>query len=163
MAITQGTDTYISLADADTYIAAMAGDYPTVWAAISEDSDKEAYLKRAARILDGKWGSQFVGAIYKNTQTMEFPRDGTDRSGRDIAGEYPTKLQDAQAEIAARLANGEDLTEDRNRGGDVKRKKIGPIETEWNVAAPVGKVFEEIEGLLWLYLRSSNTTKLLRS
>ena len=73
MAIVVGTDTYISLADANTYVS---DNYPTTvteytsWDALS-DANKELYLKRAQRKID----RQFLrGVKAVSTQTLEFPR-----------------------------------------------------------------------------------------
>jgi len=157
MAITAGTDTYITLAAADTYIATMPGSYPTVWDALS-DADKETYLKRAARYLDNHYRNRWVGDIMTTTQTMSFPRYGCDNQGRVIDSSYPTNLQYAQAEVAARMANSEELNTDLDRGGEVIREKIGPIETEYSGTAPTGKTYPEIDDLLWLLLVDRGST-----
>jgi len=73
MAITVNTDTYISLADADTYVAAnyLTTDtkYST-WDGLSDDN-KEIYLKRATKKLDRQY---LRGIKAVSTQTLEFPR-----------------------------------------------------------------------------------------
>ena len=73
MAITVNTDTYISLADADTYVSAnyVSTDTKyTTWDAL-EDADKEIYLKRATKKLDRQI---LRGAKAVDTQTLQFPR-----------------------------------------------------------------------------------------
>ena len=150
MSITQGADTYIELADADTYIATLSS-YATAWAALS-DADKETHLKRAAIMLDDKFQGRFVGELYSRTQAMGFPRVGYDNDGRLITGSYPTRLKYAQAEIAARLANGETLYSDVERGGAVKREKVGPLETEYFTGAPSYKVIQIVNQLMKRYL-----------
>lgn len=73
MAITVGTDTYISLADANTY---MSSNYVststelTTWNALN-DGDKEIYLKNATKRID----RQILRGIKAvDSQTLEFPR-----------------------------------------------------------------------------------------
>jgi hypothetical protein len=73
MPLTQGTDTYISLADADAYLASnyIASEPKMIaWAALS-DGDCEILLRRAARALDRQI---YVGMRSLFTQKMEFPR-----------------------------------------------------------------------------------------
>lgn len=73
MAITVGTDTYISLADANTYVS---NNYPTTateytsWNALS-DANKELYLKKATKKIDRLY---LRGIKAVSTQTLEFPR-----------------------------------------------------------------------------------------
>jgi hypothetical protein len=73
MALVVGTDTYITLAEADDYIT---NNYPststefTTWDALS-DSDKELYLKKSTRKID----RQIIrGVKAVSTQVLEFPR-----------------------------------------------------------------------------------------
>ncbi len=73
MAITVGTDTYISLVDADTYVAAHYASSDAkymAWTALT-DADCEVYLRRAALIIDRQ---PIVGVRAVETQTMAFPR-----------------------------------------------------------------------------------------
>ena len=73
MAITVGTDTYISLADANTYMSSnyvsTSTEY-TTWDALS-DGDKEIYLKNATKRIDRQI---LRGVKAVETQTLEFPR-----------------------------------------------------------------------------------------
>ena len=73
MAITVGTDTYITLAAADTYVAAnyLSTDTKyTTWDNLT-DANKEIYLKRATKRLDRQY---LRGIKAVSTQTLEFPR-----------------------------------------------------------------------------------------
>lgn len=73
MAITVGTDTYISLADATTYVGSnyvtTSAEY-VAWAALS-DAQKELYLKKAQKKIDRLY---LRGIKAVSTQTLEFPR-----------------------------------------------------------------------------------------
>jgi len=163
MALTQGTDTYITLADADTYIATMPGDYPTVWDALA-DAAKEKFLTRATRYLDNAYRNTWVGDLYVSTQVLSWPRIGYDNQGRVIDGLYPDYLGYAQCEVAARMANEEELNTDQDRAGWIEKERLGPIETVWNSNAPMGTTYPEIEDLLWLYLNNTqgSTATLVR-
>lgn len=73
MAITVGTDTYITIADADTYAGLFY--LPTeakflAWDA-AEDSVKEILLRRATQSIEVM---QYPGKKYDNDQTLSFPR-----------------------------------------------------------------------------------------
>jgi hypothetical protein len=73
MALTVGTDTYISQADATTYISnnytTTSQEY-TTWNALSSN-DKDLYLRKACKKLD----RQILRGIKAlATQTLEFPR-----------------------------------------------------------------------------------------
>ena len=73
MAVTVGTDAYISLVDADLYMTnnyvSTSTEY-TTWDALS-DGDKEIYLKKATKRID----RQILRGIKAvDTQTLEFPR-----------------------------------------------------------------------------------------
>jgi len=73
MAITVGTDTYISLADADTYVAdnyVSTDTTYTTWDNLT-DANKEIYLKKATKKLDRQI---LRGTKAVSTQTLEFPR-----------------------------------------------------------------------------------------
>lgn len=73
MAITVGTDTYISLDNADTYVSnnyVSTDTTRTTWEALS-DADKELYLKKATKKIDRQI---LRGVKAVSTQTLEFPR-----------------------------------------------------------------------------------------
>lgn len=73
MAITVGTDTYVSLSDADTYISnnyVSTSTEFTTWDALS-DGDKEIHLKNATKRIDRQI---LRGVKAVDTQTLEFPR-----------------------------------------------------------------------------------------
>lgn len=95
--------------------------------------DIQKLLVKASSYIDQRWGRSMLGTRLVQDQPMEFPRDelyGWD--GYLIEG-VPWKLIYATAEYAL-AANSASLwltpTNDAT-GQIVKRKKIGPIETEF--------------------------------
>ena len=73
MALTVGTDSYITVAESDTYIAAnyVSGSAEvTAWDALS-DSDKEILLRRAAKRIDRQ---RVKGVKVYQSQALQFPR-----------------------------------------------------------------------------------------
>jgi len=129
MSITVGTDTYISLADAETYLAAhyLSTDAKLVaWNALSSDGNKEILLRRAAKLID----SQPINGIRaSDTQTMEFPRSRF--STYDMEYDEPTTIPDkvkyAQCEIAISMAKGISKRVELQRQG-VKSFRIGNLQ-----------------------------------
>jgi hypothetical protein len=130
MAITVGTDTYISVADATTYISEnyfATEDKYIAWAALSA-GDKEISLRRACRKIDRQ---RFQGLKAVSTQALEFPRAiKTDYwlsdyptlniyydSGYVVQSEVPDSVKYAQIEEAVSMVSG---TSDR-----VKLQKEG--------------------------------------
>ena len=146
MAITVGTDTYISLADADTY---MSSNYVststefTTWDALS-DGDKEIYLKNATKRIDRQL---LRGIKAVETQTLEFPRalrsnnfrwsyysiSVTHYNGWVIEQEVSQLVKDAQVEEAMQLAVEGQSTSDRRQlqQQGIKRFKLGDLEEEY--------------------------------
>ena len=117
MALVVGTDTYISQADATTYVGA---NYPTTsteyttWTALSSN-DKDLYLRKACKKLD----RQILRGIKAfDTQTLEFPRairtdyyntnypNTTLRFTADwvVEGSVSQSVKDAQVEEAITIA-----------------------------------------------------------
>lgn len=92
---------------------------------------------------------KFAGYRVSNEQTMPFPRKGVAVPGRPgwyyDEDEIPSLLKEAQIELAGIVASGGRLYPSASSLKAVKRKKIGPIETEyfegsvagdWTSAAP---------------------------
>ena len=140
MAIVVGTDTYISVADADSY---WANRNNTVWAA-AVTAAKEAALREATQYLDGKY--TFIGQITSVDQLLAWPRFGATITAGNKKGvtydstEYPPQLTNSCAELAlealsARLAPAEE------RGGAIKRERVDIIEVEYMDFAPSGKTY----------------------
>lgn len=73
MALTVGTDSYISVADATTYIASnytSTSSVYTAWNALSA-GDKEIYLRKATKKIDRQ---MLRGIKAIDSQVLEFPR-----------------------------------------------------------------------------------------
>lgn len=120
-------DSFISVTDADTYFTNHGS--PTAWTGLST-AQKESELRYAAVTLDGNW--DWWGSITVTTQSLGWPRSGAeDGEGRSIDTDVvPTRVKDAQCELAL-LGTSNALNSNYDRGGDVKREKVGPIETEY--------------------------------
>jgi hypothetical protein len=174
-AVVAGADSYVAVADADTYHANRGND---PWASLST-SLKEAALRKATAFIDGayrlRWKGRRVNPII---QPLEFPRTGVTvpgiTSGHGFAAfdggfggdifypfdHIPQRVKDAVCEAALKstVAN---LVPDQTRG--VVREKIGEIETEYDRTSASGsKSYTVIENLLSDFLKSTSSVDLYR-
>jgi len=142
MAIVKGTNSYIDVADADTYWSDRDN---ATWAAAST-AEKEAALYESAAYLDGSYA--WVGSLESLTQTLGWPRTGaTDNEGRTLSG-VPTKVEDAQCELALQALSGAlvpSLSKDDVR---TKKEKVGDIEVEYFDNSKIGRVYDYVNLLL---------------
>lgn len=104
-----------------------------------------------ALVLSGDWLCNearlpYVGTRYLTSQRMPWPRDGaSERGGRAIpSNTIPTRLKDAQAELAILVGMGSALQPDLENGGLMKSAAmIDVIRDEW--FAPQG--FQILTGI----------------
>ncbi len=162
MALVVATDSYLSVADADTY---WANRNNSTWSGATT-AQKEKALREATQYIDGAYN--FIGALASYTQALAWPRTGATITSGNFKGAYfteteiPTQIKNACAELAlealsARLAPAE------KRGGQVKRIKVDVIETEYADFAPSGKTYDFVLMLLKdLTVGSKNQLKLQR-
>jgi len=129
MALTVGTNTYISKTDADVYLtnAYMSSDVKLIaWQALYI-TDAEVCLKKAAQIIDRQ---PLMGFKVDSNQTMAFPRviyttynwhndDPIKRYGNGWyeQTETPDVVKYAQCEIAIELAQGTNERQELQKAG----------------------------------------------
>jgi hypothetical protein len=127
-------NSYVSLADANTYHTARAN---SAWT--GTDAAKEAALIRATQWLDGRYGDRWPGTRWKlRAQALDWPRiEAYDRDGTDIDYDsIPPEVVAATCEAALReLATPGSLSPDVTPG--------------------TAKVLTEVKGIKWTPLRSS--------
>lgn len=163
MAVTVGTDTYLSVADADTY---WSNRNNSVWSAATT-ADKEKALREATQYLDGAYN--YIGELYSLTQALAWPRFGALIVSGNFKGAYyntdviPPQIKHATAELALEALSNR-LVEVQDRGGQIKRVKVDVIETEYSDFAPSGKTFDFVSMIVRDLVRgSSNGVKLQRA
>ena len=134
--ITVPQDSYVTVAEADTYNAIRPSQ--SIWAALS-DSEKEQRLVAASDYL----GSQYIftGKKTDPNQPREFPRNG--------ATEIPTAIKKAVFELALQ----DSLTS--NASAEVKREKVDVLEVEYFQSDDGAIRFGYIDGLLRPFLLQS--------
>lgn len=150
-------EAYVSVAALDAYAAANG------LTLTGTDAQKEAALRRATRFIDTGW--RFFGQATSSTQALKWPRWGvTNDEGYDLLSDtLPSALTDACCELAAHA-----LTADFDRNADaanIKREKIGEIETEYAGAAGTARSFPIVERLLATISgrRLAGSSRLVRS
>lgn len=147
MALTVGTDSYISLADAREYATMFALDLPT------DDTEAEALLRRAVKALDRKYANRYMG--YKKTieQPLQWPRNvgefntyrsagelwgytvDADGNPRDFSVIQP-ELGEAQVEMAVLIQNGEDPLAQSQPKATEASDSIGDLSTSRKYKVP---------------------------
>lgn len=132
MSLIIGTDSYVTLEEADTYHSAMGN---AAWKETPTPDpehvagNKEAALRRATAFIDviarGKWR----GARANPEQKLAWPRIGVkDEDGYVIAGdEIPQPLKDAVCEIALKAFTGVDLMPDNTKSNVASESVAGAV------------------------------------
>lgn len=168
MAFEVGTNSYVSVADADAY---HADRETTAWTSISGDAGKEAALIRATQYIDGRYAGRWPGSPADGRdQTLAWPRaDAYDNDGEliDYAA-IPREIVAATCEAAAlEVATPGTLAPLLERGGKLKSLAVavsGAVSRTqtWADGAPVRSTVTKIDDLLRGIVRSSRLRLLQR-
>jgi hypothetical protein len=121
-----------------------------------------AYAIRAMDYLES-FRDEYFGTETYDDQSLAFPRDVL-VNDVEIIGYMPQLLLNAQMQLVIELSNGLELFPTFVRDGRVKRKKIGPLETEWFDGNQTGlsPIIISIDWMLAGLLRQSFTLKTQR-
>ena len=139
-----GANSYLAVADADTY---HTDNNQSAWS--GTDAEKQAALIKASRHVDGHY--RFKGAKASAAQALEWPRSGaTDWSGH-VASGLPQRLKDAVAELAL-AALSADLDPALERGGAAASERIGDLAVTYADDALPGTVHQLADKLLAPYV-----------
>lgn len=168
MALTVGTDSYFSIAEADDYFTARG---VTAWTG-AEDA-KEAAGRRGTSYLDNQYRDRWKGYRAEQAQKLAWPRVAgyagssamgvyglVDSDGFEIpANETPQQVKNAAMEAALLALTGVTLEPRLERGGRIKSlsKGVGPLSksTTWEDGAPTVDRYTVIDGLLRGLVKSS--------
>lgn len=129
------------------------------WADI-DDEDKERGLIRACDYLSDETIFPFYGIkTYGYAQTQPWPRTGAvDKYAGDIPSNViPFRVKNAACELAIVVTSGIDLSPALPRGGGIKSKKVGPLETVYMDGAQAGTRYTKAIGILAPILRPEAT------
>lgn len=143
-----------SVAFSDTYHESIGNEE---WAAFDTEKKQQLLVKASAYLCDDM-KFPWVGTKVRYDQGMPWPRvEAYDRDGSAVPDNVvPPKVKQATAYLAL-IADSTELNPPQERGGMVKKEKVGPLETEYMDGAPAGTTFEEAFGLVSAYLEGSVT------
>ncbi len=145
MALTVGTDAYVSLAACDAYHAALGN---TAWTGL--DAAKEVAIRKATLWVDNAYRGRWKGIRCDTTQPLAWPRwDVTDEDGLYVdPATIPTAIANATCEAALRIIAGTDLDPDRDRGGRIKSESVGSLSVVYADGAPSGTTYPRIDRMV---------------
>lgn len=167
MALILGTDTFITLADADTYLAARL--HADAWTAPIgtddngdpiplADTTKEAALRMATAMISRL---RFAGRITSTAQTLAWPRVAvTDQEGRPIpSNTIPTAIAHATAELSLFLTR-HDITDDRTRRGvlSVRSERVGDSAITYDGTAANDSLPAIVQDMIGPFLATRGTS-----
>jgi hypothetical protein len=134
-------ESYLSIADADTYHSNRGNSAWTGSTAV-----KEAALRKATEYLDLTYS--WKGDIFSTTQALNWPRTGiSDSQGRELDYTVPQKIKDATAELALASLSS-DLLEIQDNSNYIKREKVEGLEVEYKDGSPTGKQYLLVDRML---------------
>jgi len=145
MALTVGTDAYVSLAACDAYHAALGN---AAWTGL--DAAKEVAIRKATLWVDNAYRGRWKGIRCDTTQPLAWPRwDVTDEDGLYVdSATIPTAIANATCEAALRIIAGTDLDPDRDRGGRIKSESVGSLSVVYADGAPSGTTYPRIDRMV---------------
>lgn len=113
------------------------------------DEQLEAALIRGTAGLDATTYLRLPGWRSTDAQALAWPRSGAwDRDGYPLAG-VPNPIRLACMEAAlVELSSAGSLLATQERGGQVKREKVGPIEVEYQGYAPAATTYPTVTMIL---------------
>lgn len=153
-AIVANADSYVSMADADTYFTNHGS--PAEWTDAT-DAVKESALRYATQWIDATFS--WRGEVVSNDQVLDWPRAGVyDDEDRYVDSDsVPRLLRDATCEAALEHIR-DALNVGKDRGGMVKRQRVeGAVEIEFMDYAPGERVRRYVVELLSPLLSYSST------
>ena len=134
-----GAESFATVAELTTY----ATNHGLTIAAT--EAENEVLLRKAAAYLNSIENKyQGYRTYYDVGQSLCFPRDGIYEFDREIYGEIPQRLKDAQCQLAVD-ANTNDLLA-AGDGREVVEKKVGPLTTKWNATGTTAPQYPSSRG-----------------
>jgi hypothetical protein len=154
-----GAEAYIDPEYLDTYCVEMGY---TAYSATAATLTKEAWIRRGMQYIEAH---DFEGIKSYTTNYLSHPRVGLVYKGVSIAfNELHINVKKAAAEAAYRESqSSQSLLPDGSTSGEVKRKKVDVIETEYFEGGTASNPFPVIRSLLSEFLDTDISIELNRS
>jgi hypothetical protein len=156
-------ETGAGLADAESFCSVAFADARhtafgnSAWT--GADSVKEAALRKATAYMEQSYRERWTGCRVNSTQALSWPRYSVVVDGYSVDSDIvPADIANACADLALKAAAA-DLNADITRA--VVRKKIGPLETEYDRNSPQSKRYRAIDMALAPYLKGSSVSATL--
>lgn len=144
-------ESYISVAAATAHHANMGN---AAWAALASDTIREQCLRQATAYMEQAYRQRWTGYRVSISQALSWPRWNVFLDGFSVSSTIvPAEIANACADLALKAAAG-NLNADLTRG--VVRKKVGPLETEYDRFSPQQTRFRSIDMALSPYLKGSS-------
>lgn len=117
-------DSYITLAEADAYLAKYGYDTDASWAAASDAQKENAIRRSTSEYLEGLYYDAWRGQIRSYSQKLSWPRTGAhDDAGRTISSsEVPDQIKEACALVALNVIQGNAIISDGYDRGTIRRE-----------------------------------------
>jgi len=153
-------NSYLSVADADQYNENNSAS--TDWSGATQ-ANKEKALRLATRYLDVRYDGLWKSFRTNETQALAWPRAyAVDQDGYYWdSDEMPQRLEDATAELALRVIEGDTLFADITKPGTIKSQSVtvGPIQKsiEYMGGYTQVKGYPLIDGLVRPLIKSSSS------
>lgn len=127
MTITVGENTYVSLADADTYY--VLSTQFDAWDALTDDQ-KERSLATATRMIDRQ---SWAGTKTSQAQDLQWPRTGVLYANGDEVDpdEVPAQIIEAEILLALMIFQNPAIESQTNTAGNIKHLVAGTAEVEY--------------------------------
>ncbi|GFK92218.1 hypothetical protein NNJEOMEG_00040 [Fundidesulfovibrio magnetotacticus] len=157
MAVTKGTNSYVSLEEATEYMEARP--HAEAWVG-ADDEAREKALLHACRLMDLTLVWRGVQAV--QGQPLAWPRAGLTGMGVDSTS-VPVSVRLAQVELALVVLGSDPMTTPDTSG--VRREKVGPIEVEYRGSGVMKVIPEPVFAFVAAYARRAaglSTLELLR-
>lgn len=152
MSLVIGENSYVTVAEADAYVAARGLDG---WGDLS-NAQKESALILGTDYLEATYGQSWQGRKTDPAQTLSWPR-------ADVFVEYypvpsntvPMAILKANIEMALRAGAGEPLIADQ--GQQVVKEKVDVLEVHYREYSDPATRYPYVNRLVLAYLRSGGS------
>lgn len=144
-----GANSYSELAEIRAYAEARGRTLPI------DDETVEAYAIRAMDYLES-FRDRYKGSKAIDGQGLQWPRTDVVIDNVAFAEDaIPIELQNAHSQLTIDVASGVELFPVRTSLQNVRRKKVGPLETEWFEGGGVSPILTALSAYLKPLLRTT--------
>lgn len=155
-------ESYTSVAEADAHHAALGNE--ASWLDLDTEV-KEVALRKAANFMRQVYRQRWAGARVRYEQRLDWPRYSVVVDDFSVPSNVvPADVKQACAELALRSAGGEELLPDQEAGNSqVKREKIGPLDTEYfESSVGAAERFQSVTAMLTPYFGATGGSGMMK-